>query len=431
MSQKEADRLEVVQLIFSGQLNQTEGAERLGISTRQMRRLQRCYALKGISGLITKRRGKVSNNKLPESLISKALGLIQQHYADFGPTLAQEKLTEKHGLKISVESVRHLMIKKGLWQGQKRKKLYVHQMRERRACYGELIQIDGSPHDWFEGRAEQCCLHVFIDDATSRLMQLHFAKQECTEAYFTCMEKYLEAHGRPCSLYSDKHGIFRINTPEAKSGTGETQFGRAVRELDIELICAHSPQAKGRVEKANGTLQDRLVKEMRLRNISDINTANAFLPKFIDDYNRRFGKEARNPKNAHRPVMEDSAALQRIFSQQHQRQLSKNLELSYENVIYQIQTDTPGYNMRGGSVTVCDKKGKITLLYKGKVLPYKTFDKCNRPAKIMDSKEIARSPKKVYQKPGKNHAWRQYDLVKQLQVLKETKQKKASKPAQV
>ena len=297
------------------------------------------------------------------------------------------------------------MLKEGLWVGKKRKKVVVHQTRARRSTFGELVQIDGSPHDWFEGRSPKCCLIVFIDDATSRLVQLYFSEQETTEAYFKATEHYIIEHGIPLGFYSDKYGVFRVNQPEALSGTGETQFGRALRELGIDLQCANSPQAKGRVERANKTLQDRLVKEMRLRGISDMQTAQAFLPEFIRDHNQRFAVAPKNSLDAHRKNIPDINTLKIILSPQHQRKLTKNLELSFNNVIYQIQTKTQSYAMRGASVTIIEQNDRVLLVYKGQSLPYKTIDKHNRPAKISDSKQII-IRKKYTPKPSANHPWR-------------------------
>ena len=288
---------------------------------------------------------------------------------------------ECHGIKISRESVRQIMLHTGLWRGRSKR---IQQMRVRRPCFGELLQIDGSLHDWFEGRSALCCLIVFVDDATSQLVALHFVETECMQGYFQATQQHLAKHGRPLAYYSDKHGIFRVNQAEAESGTGETQYGRACRHLGIELIHANSPQAKGRVERANKTLQDRLVKELRLHNINDINTANNLLPEFIKAYNQRFASEPASPVDAHRTDLPTPQQLDLIFSEQHERGISKQLEISYHNKIYQIQTKTPCYNMRNAKLTVCDNQGTITLLYKGKALQYKVFDKKNRPPQIVN-----------------------------------------------
>jgi len=207
-------------------------------------------------------------------------------------------------------------------------------------------------------------------------------------------------------FYCDKHGIFRINIPEAVTGTGETQFGRAMRELEIGLICAHSPQAKGRVERANKTLQDRLVKEMRLQGISSIEAGNAFLEEFIEDYNTRFGVEPAGSEDAHRKTLPDEEKLRRIFSVQETRKITKNLEISYRNVIYQIEHESPSYNMRGALLLVCDDGKDINLFYKEKKLSYKVFNKNNRPRPIVDGKELNTLKNKRLWKPKADHPWR-------------------------
>ena len=364
----------------------------------------------GLKSIVSKHRGKQSNNQLKDEVKKKVLKLIKERYPDFGPTFAHEKLTEQHELNLSVESTRQIMMQAGIWRGKQRKVIQVHPQRPRRSCLGELVQIDGSPHDWFEGRRGKCCLLVFIDDATSRLMQLHFAEEESTQAYFDGTQAYLKQHGRPLSFYSDRHSIFRVNIQEAERGNGETQFSRTMRELGIGLICANSPQAKGRVEKANGTLQDRLVKEMRSRGISDIPTANAFLPEFMEEYNKRFAVVSANSTDAHREGLPDEGTLKLIFSHQCQRKISKNLEVSYKNIIYQIQSGTPSYTMRGAHLTVCDRQGEIGLVYKGKSLPFEVFDKKNQPTEVVSSKQL-NSPRKVSPttpKPKGNHPWRNY-----------------------
>ncbi len=216
--------------------------------------------------------------------------------------------------------------------------------------FGELIQIDGLHHDWFEGRASACCLLVFIDDATSRLAGLRFEEEETTAGYFKLGRDYLEKFGKPLALYSDKFAVFRVNHPDKEDS--ETQFGRALRKLDIKLICANSPQAKARVQRANGSLQKRLTREMRLQNISRIEAANLFLAQFFEDYNRRFSVEPKSTQNAHRKNLASTEVLDLIFSFQYERKLSENLELSYNNVIYQVQTSGIGYGLRHAKVNV-------------------------------------------------------------------------------
>lgn len=221
-------------------------------------------------------------------------------YKGFGSTLAHEKLVEREKLKLSDESVRKLMIAEGVWKPRKAKKAGVHQLRERRACFGELILIDGSPHDWFEGRADACVLLVFIDDATGIVVQLLFVESESFFSYCQAVEGYFQQYGKPVAFYSDKHGIFRVNVPSTGAGEALTQFGRAMQDLDIQLICANSPQAKGRVERVIQTLQDRLPKELSLRGISNRMDGKANLPEFIQDFNQRFAVESRSTVDAHR-----------------------------------------------------------------------------------------------------------------------------------
>ena len=407
MSKKELTRLEVMQRLEEKSLKQKEAAVMLGISVRHVKRLLRAYRQGGAEGLISKRRGKVSNNRLKAEVKQQAIDLIHSQYDDFGPTLAHEKLTEVHDLKFSVETVRQLLIGEELWKPRKAKRVVVHQMRERRACFGELVQLDGSPHQWFEERGPACTLLVYIDDATGKLMELFFTPHETTYSYFGATRRYLTRYGKPVALYSDKNGIFKVNNKNALTGSGMTQFGRAMKELDIEIICANTPQAKGRVERANLTLQDRLVKELRLRGISSIEAANEYAPEFITDFNNRFAVQPRSSHDAHRPLLH-SDDLNLIFTKQKMRILSKNLTLQYMKVIYQIQTSRPSYAMRKAQVTVCeDPQGEITILYKGRPLDYTVFHKQQRQAEVVTSKSIDAKLKKPH-KPAKDHPWRTY-----------------------
>ena len=408
MSKTEITRLEILQRLRDKRLRQKEASRILGISERQVKRLFRAYKALGAGGLVSRRRGRPSNNQLDPWTVQKVVDLIYAHYQDFGPTLAHEKLTEVHGLKLSDESVRRLMITEGLWKPKRAKKPPVHQMRERRACFGELVQIDGSDHDWFEGRAPRCTLLVYIDDATGQLGELWFVPEETTFAYFEASRHYFERYGKPVAFYSDKHGIFRVNQPRPLGTTsGLTQFGRAMQELDVQIICANTPQAKGRIERANQTLQDRLVKELRLRGISDIDSANAFLPEFCQDYNRRFAVVPRSNHDAHRPLLK-SENLEVILTHQKSGTLSKNLTVQFNKVIYQIQSNRPGYALRNVLVTLCENsKGEVTILYKNKPLAYAIFQKSPRQAEVVDTKTLDRQIKPPMS-PAPNHPWRHY-----------------------
>ena len=275
MSKKEFDRLEVLLGVQSGRLRVADACKLLSLKRRQVFRLLAGLKHGGAASLVSKRRGRPSNNRLPAAYRDLALSLVRDRYADFGPTLAAEKLAAVHGCAISRETLRGWMIAAGLWIDRRHRLPCPHQPRRRRDCCGELVQIDGSEHAWFEDRAEKCTLLAFVDDATSRLMQLRFVASESTFDYFRATRSYLETHGKPVAFYSDKHGIFRVNAKDPAGGDGATQFGRALTELNIDILCANSPQAKGRVERAFGTLQDRLVKELRLAGISTIAAANA------------------------------------------------------------------------------------------------------------------------------------------------------------
>jgi transposase len=405
MSTKELKRLEVMQKLEEKRMRQQEAACILGVSIRQVKRLLKSYRCDGAQGLASKRRGCKSNNRLSEGTRKKALGLLRSKYEGFGPTLACEKLVELEGLQISDESVRQLMIVEGLWKPRKARKVVVHQMRERRACFGELVQIDGSPHDWFEGRTSACSLLVFIDDATGTLGQLSFVKSESFFSYSQAAKEYFERHGKPGAFYSDKHGIFRVNQPASGTTDALTQFGRAMQQLDIQIICAHTPQAKGRVERVNQTLQDRLPKELRLRDISSWEEGNAYLPEFMLDFNRRFAVQPRSDHNAHR-LLTDQDDLDQILTWQETRTLSKNLTLQFRKTVYQIQTPRPTYALRHAAVTVClDAQEQLTIFYKGKSLDYTIFHRQSKQSEIVDTKQlnaVVRSP----HKPAPDHPWR-------------------------
>ena len=302
MSEKEIKRAQIMSQLEKKQLTQRMAAEQLMISVRQVKRLWQSYQKQRAEGLINKSRGKASHNQLKAETRQQVLDLILERYRDFGPTLATEKRMEIHGIKVSDESVRKIMIAEGLWKYRRKHKLKVCQMRERRACFGELIQIDGSDYHWFEGRGPRCTLLVFVDDATGKLVELWFVPHESFFGYCEASRHYFERYGKPGAIYSDKHGIFHLNHPKVSPGDGLTEFARAMQELEIQIICANTPQAKGRVERANKTLQDRLTKELRLRGISTPDEANKWLPEFIEDYNNRFATTPRSNLDFHIPL---------------------------------------------------------------------------------------------------------------------------------
>lgn len=414
MSRRELDRKRLLDRILDRLLPQKDAAQEMRLSTRHVRRLQRRYKEQGVVGLVSRRRGKPSNRKLPEALRSRVLDLVRDRYPDFGPTLANEKMAQVHRIAISAETLRLWMIEAKLWHGKIRRRAKPHPMRERRARLGELIQIDGSPHDWFEGRAPSCTLIIFIDDATNRILAAVFVPVEATEAYMETLRRYIGKHGRPVALYADKHSIFYISDKEKLEEGELTQFGRVAKTLDIELIAAHSPEAKGRVERMFQVFQDRVIKEMRLAGVSSIEQGNAFLAGYLPVFNRRFAKRPRQPENAHRPVLHSKQDLDLIFSIHHQRTLSKNLSLQFKKVLYNIQVEGIGYALRGAKVTVCEGfNGDVALLRNGKPLPYSILRLGHFHESVEDTKTVNRrvdyaitqQRRKPKWKPAPDHPW--------------------------
>jgi hypothetical protein len=262
-----------------------------------------------------------------------------------------------------------------LWLPRAARRKAVQQLRARRPCYGELIQLDGSEHHWFEDRAPVCTVLTYVDDASSRLQLLRFVEGESTFDYMAATKDYLRRYGKPVAFYSDKHAVFHNNKRAGIAGTGMTQYGRALHELNIEVLCANTPAAKGRVERAHGTLQDRLVKEMRLEGISSIADANAWIDAFVDDYNVRFAKAPQLPHDVHRPL-QPYENLDEIFTWQEQRTLSASLTLQYDKVLYLIEPSRENQKLAGKRVTVVDfPDGRIKIRHERRELNYRQFDK--------------------------------------------------------
>ena len=418
MSQKELNRVRVIGAVSEKQQTQQAAALELALSVRQVKRLVKRYREQGEAGLISRHRGKVSSNRLPETVREETLARMRERYADFGPTLAHEYLTREHGLACSVETLRQWMIEDGLWQAHSRRKAWIHPQRERRACFGELVQADGSPHDWFEGRGPVCTLLVFIDDATSELLALRFVPVEDTRGYLGLFLEYVGRHGLPQCLYTDKYSVFRVNQKDREDC--ETQFGRVLRTLGVRNIYAHTPQAKGRVERANQTLQDRLVKEMRLRGIGDIEAANACLPEYLEQHNQRFAKPAREARDAHRPVAHNREELNVIFSLQHERMVSPNREFQYQGRVYQIQGKRGRHALAGRRVVVCEGlDGRIRVFRREEEfdwaheLEVKVLGESRTQVRTADTKDLNRivdqelaRPRHV---PPPDHPWRKMD----------------------
>lgn len=412
MSAKERERQRVIEAVLEKRLKQAQAAERLGVTVRQIKRLVRAYRQQGVASVVSKRRGQASNRRIAESEREAVLACIRERYADFGPTLAAEYLASYHGFTRSVETLRKWMSEAGLWTPKRARHKRPFQLRERRACLGELVQIDGSPHAWLEARGPKCTLIAFIDDATGRLQYARFESAETTRAYLRGLRSYVSQYGRPVAFYSDRHSIFTKHDPEDPA---PTQFERAVRELDIEPILALSPQAKGRVERSFQTMQDRLVKALRLGGADTLEAANALLPRFIEHYNSRFGKPPKSEQDAHRPLELDALALVNVTSEQSTRVLSKSLSCQYRGRLLMVQTDgAPAYHLRGARVIVCDDGAdeSIVLLHQGKPLPYRPFARHELPPRIADDKTIDAHIEQAKQrqaspyKPPAHHPWK-------------------------
>jgi transposase len=389
MSATERDRSAVIRRVVAGELTQVRAGELLQLGVRQMKRLVREYRRRGDRGLVSGKRGKPSNNRVSQPTVARIEAALRERYPDFGATFAAEKLSQHEGISVSKETVRLIQTRLGLHIPRERRKKRVFQQRERRPRFGELIQIDGSVHDWLEGRGPKMTLIVFIDDATGRLTSLLFAPAETTRAYREALRAHISAHGVPLALYSDRHGIFRINAKEVDSGDGLTEFGRVTGRLGIEQICAWTPQAKGRVERANKTLQDRLIKEMRLAGISDMAAAQAFLPAFMASHNAQFAVAPRVVEDAHKPWTLPVEALDAALALHEPRTLSKALTFSAGGAVHCIKTRDAGIAFRGAKVTVRHYlDGQMDVLFKDRVLPYTTVRKLPRVATVEDDKTL-------------------------------------------
>jgi transposase len=390
MSERDLQRIEVLSKVVERRMTIVSAAHSLALSPRQVRRLLERLQTDGAAAIRHKARGRPSNNRISGGVRDYALAIVRERYADFGPTLAAEKLTEQHGLTVSRETLRQWMAEAGLWLSRKQRRSF-HQPRLRREAYGELVQIDGSDHRWFEDRGEPCSLLVFIDDATGKLMQLRFVRSESAFSYFEALELYLQTHGCPVAFYSDKHSVFRVARQEARNGQGMTQFGRALSELNIEILCANSSQAKGRVERANRTLQDRLVKELRLAGVATMDEGNAVLPGFMERYNARFARIPARPADLHRPLNVPLNRLREILCRREQRYVGAQLTFSYERKRIMLEENDVTRGLVGRYVeTYAFADGRLEVRWKGHVLSYRMFDKDQRVthAAITENKRL-------------------------------------------
>ena len=389
MTHGELSRYDTVLRFQRGELRAEDAATLLGIGRRQVYRLLDKLIAGGPEALVSWKRGRTSNRDFGDAFRNRVLDLVRQHYHDFGPTLAAEYLVDRHKITISHETLRKWMIKADLWKDRDARRPRPYQPRYRRDCRGELIQVDGSKHWWFEERGPQCTLLVYIDDATSELMHLKMVESESTFAYMDATREYIEAHGKPVALYSDKHSVFRNNTASAK-GDGMTHFGRAMETLNIEIICANSPQAKGRVERANATLQDRLVEAIRLEGIATIAQANAFLPAYMAQHNARFAKPAFDARDLHRPLASHDD-MRVVMVWREERAVTRSLALHYNKALFILEPTEITRPLAGKRVDVCEyPDGTLEIRHGDHVLPYRVFDKIRQvnQAAIVENKHL-------------------------------------------
>ena len=414
MSKKELDKHLIIKNLLDKQITQKKAAELLNLkSDRQVRNLLTSYKKQGVKGLTSKKRGKQSNRAYSPKHKNQVMCLIKEKYPDFGPTFASEKLFERHNITISAETLRKWMMEENLWIS-RRKRHRIHPLRPRREYFGELIQIDASLHHWFEDRAHKCALIVFIDDATSRITSLFFCPTECLQGYFAALKIHVLKYGRPLGLYSDRHAIFggadRIH---------HAQLIRALKELNIQSILARSPQAKGRVERVNQTLQDRLVKEMRLRKISTIEDANQYLPEYIEEFNRKFSKEPRGQFDAHRPL-DSGYDLERTLTRCETRTLSKDLSFSFNNIVYQILERSIVNTLKNKKIEIRQKHdGSFRVFYNDKELKYVPIMEYDDHMELDSKEKLVWNPHRGG-RPGMDHPWKKYAF--QLALSKQQRQ---------
>jgi len=407
MSQRERHRLEAFSRVRRGEITLAKASELLGLSYRQAKRCFGRYRKEGDRGLVHRLRGRSSNRHADVRQKRRILAVYEKKYADYGPTLATECLKEEDGLEVAVETLRQWLLSAGLWRKQRRHRPY-RQRRTRKEHFGELVQMDGSHHDWFEGRRGKAVLMVLIDDATSEVFAW-FSEGETTIAAMEAFSGYVEHYGLPRALYVDRDSIYRCDregtmTENLAGKEPTTQFGRAMEALDVGVIMAHSPQAKGRVERVNGTLQDRLVKALRREKISDLSTANQFLQrKFLSAFNRRFGKKAARPADLHRCVPR-GLDWGRVLSIQETRVVQNDWTLRFENRWFQLAAIHQKLVLAGRSVTVCQRlDGRLELLYGGRELSYRELPALPQRRQEEGEPEI-RSHQG--QHPAADHPWR-------------------------
>lgn len=408
MSRREISQISIFEKLKGKELKQKEASKMLNLTTRQIKRKLKNYRITGELSLVNKSRGKISNRQFSEEFWTETITLVRDKYSDFGPTLASEKLEKNHSVIVNHESLRLRMISESLWKPHQRK-ISVHLMRERKECFGELVQLDGSDHAWFENRAPKCTLIAFIDDATSNIVYLEFTTGETTENLMRTTWSYLNLCGKPVALYSDRGGVYKVNLNNPDDDK-LTQYGRSLEELDINHIHARSPQAKGRVERLFGTLQDRLVKELRLKDISSIEEANKYLrEEYIALHNAKFGVVAKSPTNLHTST--EGYELNNIFCLKEKRKINNDFTIAYKTRFLQLLKDQPTIIFPKETVEVWQHLDRTLTIHQGKsTLNFKeVLFRPIKPTPIKAKKEEPSLQKKWV--PTHDHPWKKFVLV--------------------
>jgi len=424
MSEKERDALVVLERVKRREITMAEAGRRLGISYRQCWRRYRRYEGEGAAGLVHRLRGGGGNRSIAQEVKERMAELYRGRYEGFGPVLFTEKLLAEHAIRADHETVRRILIKEGLWRAARKRKKRHRAWRERRLHFGEMVQMDGSHHRWFEERGVKCCLMVMIDDATGIRMSL-LSEEETTDAAMRLLRMWIERYGVPKSLYTDKKSVFVLCEKDRENARLEgrealTQFGRSCRRLGIQIIRAHSPQAKGRVERSNAVYQDRLVKELRLKGISGIERANQLLALgFDDDLNRRFATRPGEAADHHRSAT--GIGLSGVFCIEHERTLSINWTLSFENRLYQLASLSRNYSPAKRKVLVRRYlDGSLHMFYRGEEIGFDELDpaRAGKTKTPRSESRFAAGGKPA--PPSPNHPWKTPWSTKEL--MKQQKQ---------
>ena len=422
MTSKELSRYEVIQRLLKKEINGTQACLQMDLSVRQVKRLKSRVAKEGPMGIVHQSRGAPGNRKMDDDKLKNIQDAIKERYSDFGPTFAAEKLLENHGIEVSVEKVRQIMTKIGLWQPKlKRKQKQFRKWRERKEWYGQMQQFDGSYHEWFEDRGESCCVLASIDDATNKITGLEFTNWEGAVNCLSFWKSYAEEKGKPISIYLDRHSTYKQNQRSVFDDEKQlTQFQRVMeQELGIKIIHARSPQAKGRIERLFDTLQDRLVKELRLAGISTAEEANMFVKRtFIPKFNSKFSVAPQKKGNLHKPLTErEKQNLDKIFSIRNYRVVNNDFTIKFKGIWHQLEKEQPTLVRQKETVCIEERlSGEMRITLRDKILNCRTLPE--RPKRI-NMPIIALSRNNPAWRPPVDHPWRK-PLILNSEKIKKT-----------